>query len=129
MDQLGKPVLDSLLRPSADDAVVVAGSLVAGDWIVDGPSVPRTGPYVRRTVSAARIAAPGDPARAGAYAADAARTIARLAPATRADVLSAASALATRHRDDFARLIALELGKPLKDGLGEMDRVADTFAV
>jgi hypothetical protein len=33
----------------------------------------------------------------------------------------------SQHRNDFARLIALELGKPVKDGLGEMDRVADTM--
>jgi acyl-CoA reductase-like NAD-dependent aldehyde dehydrogenase len=80
-------------------------------------------------VSTARVAEPGDAAAAGTYAARAARSVARLAPATRADVLSSASVLATRYRDAFARLIALELGKPVKDGLGEMDRVADTFAV
>ncbi|GAA4305569.1 aldehyde dehydrogenase family protein [Actinomadura luteofluorescens] len=35
----------------------------------------------------------------------------------------------TDNRDDLARLLALELGKPVRDGLGEIDRVADTFAV
>ena len=34
-----------------------------------------------------------------------------------------------QRRDDLARLLALELGKPVKDGRGEIDRVADTFAV
>jgi acyl-CoA reductase-like NAD-dependent aldehyde dehydrogenase len=58
-----------------------------------------------------------------------ARAIATLAPATRAQVLDAAAQLAVRHRNEFARLIALELGKPVKDGLGEMDRVADTMNV
>jgi acyl-CoA reductase-like NAD-dependent aldehyde dehydrogenase len=55
--------------------------------------------------------------------------VARLAPATRAAILDRAAALAVHHRDAIARLIALELGKPLKDGSGELDRVADTFAV
>jgi acyl-CoA reductase-like NAD-dependent aldehyde dehydrogenase len=42
--------------------------------------------------------------------------VARLAPATRAAILDRAAALAADCRDDFARLIALELGKPIKDG-------------
>src|SRR4051812_28285480 len=55
--------------------------------------------------------------------------MARLAPATRAGILETASRPAGERRAEVARLIALELGKPVKDGLGEMDRVADTFAV
>jgi acyl-CoA reductase-like NAD-dependent aldehyde dehydrogenase len=55
--------------------------------------------------------------------------MARLAPAARADILDAAAGLATKRREEFARVIALELGKPLRDGLGELDRVADTFTV
>jgi acyl-CoA reductase-like NAD-dependent aldehyde dehydrogenase len=50
--------------------------------------------------------------------------MARLAPARRADVLDTAARLALTRRDEFARVIALELGKPLRDGLGELDRVA-----
>ena len=41
----------------------------------------------------------------------------------------AAAAAAAQRRDELARLLALELGKPVKDGRGEIDRVADTFAV
>jgi acyl-CoA reductase-like NAD-dependent aldehyde dehydrogenase len=37
--------------------------------------------------------------------------------------------LAAERRTDLARLLALELGKPMKDGLGELDRVSDTFAI
>ena len=55
--------------------------------------------------------------------------MARLAPATRASILQRAADLATAHREAIARLIAVELGKPVKDGRGELDRVADTFAV
>jgi acyl-CoA reductase-like NAD-dependent aldehyde dehydrogenase len=55
--------------------------------------------------------------------------VAALAPAARADVLDRASSAAAERRDDLARLLALELGKPLKDGRGEIDRVADTLAV
>ena len=80
-------------------------------------------------VSQARVAEPTDARTAGEYAASARRRVARLAPAVRADILQAAAALALARREELATVIALELGKPLKDGLGEIDRVADTFAV
>src|SRR6185437_8410023 len=94
-----------------------------------GPSLERIGPYVRRPVSRAPEAQPADVDAAVAYAARAARTVARLAPAARAAILDRAAALAVEHRAAIARLIALELGKPVKDGGGELDRVADTLAV
>ncbi|MEV4347232.1 aldehyde dehydrogenase family protein [Actinoplanes sp. NPDC049596] len=104
-------------------------TLLGGKWISDGPVAERVGPYLRTVVSAARIAEPGDARAAAEYARASARTIACLAPATRAAVLDRASALAVERRDAIARLLALELGKPLRDGRGELDRVADTFAV
>src|SRR6266516_2817371 len=62
-------------------------------------------------------------------AGDSARAVAELAPAARAEILARASHAAADHREGLARLLALELGKPLKDGLGEIDRVADTLAI
>jgi acyl-CoA reductase-like NAD-dependent aldehyde dehydrogenase len=115
---------DALAKTTPD-----APALVAGDWVTDGPPVSRIGPYVRDVVSRSYPASEARIAAAREYAAAGARAVARLAPATRADVLDRASRLAVDQRDDIARLIALELGKPLKDGRGELDRVADTFAV
>lgn len=106
-----------------------AGSLVAGRWLTDGPGTERVGPYQRRAVSRARTAQPDDIATALAYARTSAKAIAKLAPATRAGILERAAAAVTARRDRFARLLAAELGKPLKDGRGEMLRVADTFSV
>jgi acyl-CoA reductase-like NAD-dependent aldehyde dehydrogenase len=111
------------------ESVAPAPALVGGKWIDDGPAAERIGPYTRTVVSRARVARPEDVAQAAEYARSAAREVARLAPATRAEILDRAAALATERRAGIARLIALELGKPLKDGLGELDRVADTFAV
>src|SRR6478736_1474113 len=51
------------------------------------------------------------------------------APAARAAILESAARLAAERRDRLAALLALELGKPVKDGRGEIDRVADTLAV
>lgn len=121
-------MLDTILKP-AEGIAPTAAALLAGDWVEHGPSAERVGPYVRRVVSRARVAGPGDVEAAAAFAAGAAKRMARLAPAARAEILDNASRLATERREDFATLIALELGKPLKDGLGELDRVADTFAV
>jgi len=122
-------VLDELLKSSAGDAPIDVPALLAGDWVSDGPTAERRGPYVRRVVSRARSTEPGDVDTATGYAAAAARAVARLAPATRADILDQAAQATRERRDDIARLLALELGKPVKDGRGELDRVAETFAV
>ncbi|MEU7860972.1 aldehyde dehydrogenase family protein [Nonomuraea sp. NPDC049141] len=111
------------------DAIYQAGCLVAGTWLTDGPTAERTGPYLRRTVSRARTATPDDITRALAYAGQAARAVARLAPATRAAILERGAAEVTARGEELARLLAVELGKPLKDGRGEVLRVADTLSV
>jgi acyl-CoA reductase-like NAD-dependent aldehyde dehydrogenase len=122
-------MLEAILKAGAELAVADAPALVAGGWEADDPWDERTGPYVRRVVSRAPAARQAAVTRAIGYAADSARSVAALAPAARADVLDRASRAATERRDDLARLLALELGKPLKDGRGEVDRVADTLAV
>ncbi|GAA2503577.1 aldehyde dehydrogenase family protein [Winogradskya humida] len=116
-------MLDSILK------VAQAPALLAGAWVTEGPAADRIGPYTRTVVSRARVCDATDVTTAAGYAARAAKVVARLAPATRAGVLETAARLAADRRADFARLIALELGKPVKDGLGELDRVADTFRV
>jgi len=116
-------MLETILK-SAD-----APAFVGGAWLMAGPTAERVGPYTGTVVSRARVAADGDVHTAVRHAHAYAKRMARLAPATRAGILETASRLAGEHRAEIARLIALELGKPVKDGLGEMDRVADTFAV
>jgi acyl-CoA reductase-like NAD-dependent aldehyde dehydrogenase len=122
-------MLEAILKAGADSAVAEAPALVAGEWDTDGPHDERMGPYLRRVVSRAPHATPGDVDRAVAYARASAGQVCALAPAARADVLERAARGATEHRDELARLLVLELGKPLKDGRGEIDRVADTLAV
>jgi acyl-CoA reductase-like NAD-dependent aldehyde dehydrogenase len=111
------------------EEITSAPALVAGEWLRDGPWAHRTGPYLRRVVSRAVQASPADVTRAAGYARDAAPAVARLAPAARAGVLDRAAGLAAQRRDHLATLLALELGKPVRDGRGEIDRVADTLAV
>jgi len=122
-------MLEPILTALSGESVVDAPLLLAGSWVRDGALYERTGPHARRTVSRATYADEGVVRRAVEYAHSSARRVAALAPAARASMLESAAMLAVEHRRPFARLIALELGKPVKDGLGEMDRVADTFAV
>ena len=111
------------------EEIASAPALVAGEWRRNGPWTERTGPYLRRVVSRAAQASPDDVTRAARFARDAAPAVARLAPAARAEILDQAARLAAGRRDALATLLALELGKPVKDGRGEIDRVADTLAV
>jgi acyl-CoA reductase-like NAD-dependent aldehyde dehydrogenase len=106
-----------------------APMLIAGEWVRDGPAADRIGPYARRVVTRAVAATPADAARAAQYAPRAARAVARVSPAARAAVLERAAGLARQRRDQLAARLAVELGKPVKDGRGEIDRVADTLAV
>jgi acyl-CoA reductase-like NAD-dependent aldehyde dehydrogenase len=122
-------MLEAILESGADTTVTRAAALVSGKWISEGAQSERVGPFLRRAVSQVPVAGPADIAAVRAYAKDAAPSVARLSPARRAEILEQASAAAARNRDGLARLLALELGKPLKDGRGEIDRVADTFAV
>ncbi|HEX6686712.1 MAG TPA: aldehyde dehydrogenase family protein [Candidatus Limnocylindrales bacterium] len=104
-------------------------ALVASQWVQEGQWLERVGPHVRHVVSRAPLADRDQVRDALAYAARSRRAIAALSPAARAAILERAALAATQKRDDLARLLALELGKPLKDGRGEIDRVADTLAV
>ncbi|WP_199548138.1 aldehyde dehydrogenase family protein, partial [Streptomyces sp. N35] len=122
-------MLDSLLKAGRESAVAEAPPYVAGRWGGDGSVLTRTGPYVRREVSRTTAATGEDIDRALSYARTAARTVASLSPAARAQILDRAAHAALAHREDLARLLALELGKPVKDGRGEIDRVADTLSV
>ncbi|MBK5249128.1 MAG: aldehyde dehydrogenase family protein [Actinomycetales bacterium] len=103
-------------------------NLVAGSW-VDGDSIDRNGPMVGRSVSSVAQASATDAERALEFASTAAAEVAALSPAARAEILERASRLVEEHREDLARPLALELGKPVKDGRGEALRAAETLAL
>ena len=120
-------------RPVGPREPCVAPPLLAGRWLGrDGPS----GRSDRSIRAPRRSAGPGS--RRARRRRDGGREYAHgAAPSASAGwrrprgprSWTRGRALARDRRDEFARLIALELGKPVKDGRGEMDRVADTFAV
>jgi acyl-CoA reductase-like NAD-dependent aldehyde dehydrogenase len=103
-------------------------NLVAGDWR-DGEALERVGPAHGRVVSVAAQASSADALEALEYARTGALEVARWSPSARAEVLERAAVLVSQGRDELARLLALELGKPIKDGRGEAIRAAETLAV
>src|SRR5687768_8809132 len=111
------------------DEISMVGCLVAGEWVNTGTRVDREGPWTRTVVSSTRQAEERDVEAALGYARRGAKLVARMSPAARAAVLERAAAETVRQKDRLARLLALELGKPVKDGRGEVDRVADTLTV
>jgi len=96
-------------------------SASGGGWIeVENPAtelvigrVPRCGPAeVDRAVKAARRAFPAWRA---------------LTPHRRAELLRAAGSELSRRRDEVARTVTSEMGKPLDEARGEVDKVVRTF--
>ncbi|WP_406143952.1 aldehyde dehydrogenase family protein [Streptomyces sp. NBC_01012] len=122
-------MLEVILKSVADADVVDTLPFLAGSWSGGGPVAERTGPYLRRTVSRAPTSLPAEIDRAVADARRYAPQVATLAPAARAEILQRASTAALTHRDRLAQLLALELGKPVKDSRVEIERVASTFEV
>ncbi|MEU4560551.1 aldehyde dehydrogenase family protein [Actinoplanes sp. NPDC023936] len=122
-------MIDSPGRAVPEDAPTTVGCLIAGEWVSDGQQADRVGPWTRAVVSTTRQATDHDVEAALRYARRGAKAVARMSPAARAGVLERAAAEALARREDIATLLARELGKPVKDGRGEIDRVADTFAV
>ena len=110
------------------EAPVTVGNLVAGAWHEDD-LLDRVGPTTGTVVSRASQAGPELVQSALSYAEGAAVEVARWSPAARADVLERAAELVESHRDEIAHLLALELGKPVRDGRGEATRAAETLAV
>ncbi|KHL19350.1 acyl-CoA reductase-like NAD-dependent aldehyde dehydrogenase [Mumia flava] len=104
-------------------------NLVAGEWTDREQRSERIGPALGSVVSTAAQADGELADRALAWAESAARRVAAWSPAARASVLERASDLLQERRDDVARLLALELGKPIRDSRGEVQRAAETLAV
>src|SRR4051812_29218914 len=86
-------------------------------------------PYDDQLVAVIHRAGPDEIEHAIARAEAAFQTTRKLPSWRRAEILEAVSAAIKEQRDDFARTIALEAGKPIRTARGEADRAAFTFKV
>jgi acyl-CoA reductase-like NAD-dependent aldehyde dehydrogenase len=110
-------------------AVSTHGFLVNGRWIEEGPALDVRSPFDGQTV--ARVIAAGrahaEEAIAGAVQAFA---VTRKLPAfERQKVLERISAAIAARGEEFARMMALEAGKPIRTARGEVARAVFTFKV
>jgi len=100
---------------------------IAGRWVGSAepaPALPVCNPADLSTIAAVEDGGPAD-ARAATDAAQAAFAGWRATPArSRAALLRRWHDLIQRHADDLGRLISLEQGKPLAEGLGEVQYAA-----
>jgi acyl-CoA reductase-like NAD-dependent aldehyde dehydrogenase len=99
--------------------------LIDGEWFETGATIEVTAPYDGSVVARVAAAASGDAKRAVDAAARAMKTP---VPAhERAAVLDRVAAILRERRDEFARTIALEAGKPIATAQAEADRAVQTI--
>jgi len=102
---------------------------LAGQWDKSSRPLAVTNPYDDSLVAATWLAGNVEVERATAGAVEAAPIMRRLPLYRRAEILTQASAVLTRRRDEIGRALAGEAGKPIRDAMTEVDRAAMTFNV
>ena len=105
------------------------GILLAGEQIETGETYEVRSPYDGSPVAVVHRAGPAEVEQAIAGAVEAFETTRRLPSWKREEVLNGVSQGIAARRDELARTIALEAGKPIKTASLEVDRAAFTFAV
>jgi acyl-CoA reductase-like NAD-dependent aldehyde dehydrogenase len=105
------------------------GIVVGGDRIETGAPVEILSPFDGTPVAVVHRAGPDEIDAAIAAAARAFETTRKLPSWRRAEILERISAAVAERKEDFARTIALEAGKPIKTARIEADRAAFTFKV
>ncbi len=103
--------------------------LVGGQWLKTGDAIEVRSPYDGALVATVHRAGPEEIERAIAAAARAFQSTRRLPSWKRAEVLEKISLGIAARRDEFARTIALEAGKPIRTARAEVDRAIFTFKV
>lgn len=105
------------------------GCYVAGSWTKTGRTVEVLSPYDDSPVAVVHRAGAGEIASAIEKAAAAFQVTRRIPVWKRAEILEKISAGIAGRREEFARTIALEAGKPVKTARGEVNRAIFTFKV
>jgi acyl-CoA reductase-like NAD-dependent aldehyde dehydrogenase len=103
--------------------------LLGGDEVETGERYEVYSPYDGAPVAIVHRAGPDEVERAIAGAVEAFETTRRLPSWKREQVLEAVAAGVAARREELARTIALEAGKPIRTARLEVDRAAFTFSV
>src|SRR5215469_1066595 len=105
------------------------GALITGKWVSKGRPVEIRSPYNGSLVAIIHRAGPEEIEAAIVAGVQAFQTTRRLPVWKRSEVLEKISRGIFERREQFARTIALEAGKPIKTARAEVDRAVFTFKV
>ncbi|HRN50493.1 MAG TPA: aldehyde dehydrogenase family protein [Anaerolineales bacterium] len=105
------------------------GALLNGQWVKTGDAIEVRSPYNDALVAVVHRAGPKEIEQAIADATRAFQATRKLPSWKKADVLMKVSEGILARREDLARTIALEAGKPIRTARLEVDRAAFTFQV
>lgn len=105
------------------------GALVNGQWLKTGDAIEVRSPYDDALVAVVHRAGPKEIEAAIAAAVDAFAVTRKMPSWQRAEILEKISGGIAARREEFARTIALEAGKPIKTARAEVDRAIFTFKV
>jgi len=115
--------------PEVAERVQRRGLFINGQWLEEGATSEIKSPFDAATVGVVTLAGPRQ-IEAAIEASVRAFEITRKLPVfKRQEVLRAVSGKIQQKREQFARIIALEAGKPVKTARAEVDRAVFTFSV
>src|SRR5262245_55454192 len=103
--------------------------LLAGRWTDTSESIKVRNPFGDSVVAEVAKAGPADLEHAAAAAVRAFEITRHLSSGSRSSILAGVSAGLARRKEEVARTIVLEAGKPIKLSRGEVDRAIHTFAI
>ncbi|MFC0558815.1 aldehyde dehydrogenase family protein [Halalkalibacter alkalisediminis] len=108
--------------------IMEAKPFINGEWISSEREVMEMkSPYSGEVIGKQFLATPADVEDALAATYVAKKEIAKISSYDRAKILKKAAALLEQEKERFAKLISLELGKPLKNTLDEVARSIETL--
>jgi acyl-CoA reductase-like NAD-dependent aldehyde dehydrogenase len=122
-------VVPSEATVGAERSPYLVPCFVDGAWQDTAQTADRHGPYHRRVVSRASLADSALVEAAVTAAAAGQSSVMMMSPSDRADILERAADFSDQRSAEIAERLALELGKPVRDGRGEALRVAATFRI
>jgi glyceraldehyde-3-phosphate dehydrogenase (NADP+) len=105
------------------------GALVDGQWLKTGDAVEVRSPYDGSLVAVVHRAGPNEIEQAIAAATSAFQETRKMPSWQRADILHRIADGIKERREEFARTIALEAGKPIRTARAEVDRAIFPFDV
>jgi acyl-CoA reductase-like NAD-dependent aldehyde dehydrogenase len=114
---------------TVSNSLMTHGFLVNGKWIAEGEAIPIHSPYDGAVVGTTFRPASADLEAAISSSVRAFEITRKIPSYERQRILRAVSAKLIERREEFARCIALEAGKPIRTARAEVDRAVLTFAV